>query len=79
MTGNGIKARLSGLRIVCRMLNDDGMPKDPFNTETPDLTQWASHCRSMYLSLVASEFTESQSLEFTIRVMTAMLVAKAGS
>lgn len=58
------------------MLNDDNMPKDPFNPEAPDLSQWGSNCRSMFLALVASGFTEPQSLEFTIRVMTAMFTAK---
>lgn len=58
------------------MALESNLPPDPFEGEIPDLTAWGGHCRSMYLGLLGSGFSEGQALEFTIRVMTAMMIAK---
>lgn len=55
---------------------EPNLPPDPFEGEIPDMTAWGAHCRSMYLGLLGAGFSEVQSLEFTIRVMTSMFVAK---
>jgi hypothetical protein len=57
------------------MLNrDEGMPTDPFSSDTPDLTQFAANCRGMYTSLVAAGFKEPEALEIMIRVTSAMFM-----
>ncbi|HEV2355819.1 MAG TPA: hypothetical protein VGR89_16335 [Puia sp.] len=53
----------------------DKLPPDPFGPDpTPDLTQWGSNCRSMYTSLVAAGFKDEEALEFTIRIMCAIML-----
>lgn len=58
------------------MIENNNLPPDPFAGGVPDMTAWGAHCRSMYLGLLAAGFSEDQCLEFTIRVMTAMMIAK---
>jgi hypothetical protein len=54
---------------------DKNMPPDPFNTEgMPDMTTWAAMCRTMFTSLVAAGFKETEAFEFTVRVIAAMLM-----
>lgn len=54
------------------------VPPDPFNSDTPDFTPFGANCRSMYMSLVASGFKESEALEIMIRVNCAMISKAVG-
>lgn len=51
------------------------MPPDPFDDTTgpPDLTGWGLHCRSMYNGLVTAGFTETQALDFVVKIMLGMI------
>lgn len=51
----------------------DPMPPDPFSADSPDLTTWAANCHAMYTSLLAAGFNASESFEFTVRLMIAMM------
>lgn len=59
-------------------MSDRNIPPDPFNSDSTDFTAFGANCRSMYMSLVASGFKESEALEIMIRVNCAV-VSKAVS
>lgn len=51
------------------------MPPDPFNGELDDFLPMAHNARRMYEAGIVAGFTEGQSMEWMIRITSAMINA----